>query len=98
MKQLIQGFFKQLGKHWKLLLIINIPVLLLSIVVIILVFGEKIPDTQLLYRDVVTLGELPFYAGFMSQISGLLWSGTTAICLFTYFITKSNKAELKRGR
>jgi hypothetical protein len=44
-----------------------------------------IPD---LLRDVATLGELPFYAGFVSQLGLLFWSAATTLCFFEYFTLK----------
>ncbi len=72
---------------------------------VILIFGAVAVLSQLiphltipeLLRDVATLGELPFYAGSVSQFGLLLWSSAATLCYFTYFSLKLLKYPRKEA-
>ena len=81
-RQVIAGALAQFRKLWKLLVLLYVPVLLLFVVLrIVSHFSERI-TLSYLTRDVTAIANLPFYAGILSQIGGLLWAASLAICIF----------------
>jgi hypothetical protein len=45
-----------------------------------------------LTRDINAIALFPKYMGFISQIGILIWSGSTVVCFFAYFIIRKNKS------
>lgn len=83
LRQFISGAWEQLRRLWKLLLVLYIPILLLFVVLrVISHFSDRI-TLSYLTRDVAAIANLPFYAGFLSQLGGLVWAASLAICIFT---------------
>jgi hypothetical protein len=82
-KQIAVDTVDQFRRLWKTLLFIYLPMVLFF--VMLNSFSRSFPDITLSYltRDISAIGGLPFYAGLVSQLGGLLWSGTLAICMFT---------------
>jgi hypothetical protein len=81
-RQVIAGALEQTRKLWKLLLLLYVPILLLFVVLrVISHFSERI-TLSYLTRDVAAIADLPFYAGILSQMGGLLWAASLAICVF----------------
>ena len=44
-------------------------------------------------RDISAIGDLPFFAGLVSQIGGLLWSASLAICVLAFLILKRREPD-----
>lgn len=85
LRQFLAGALAQFKQLWKLLLFLYVPILLLFVVLrIISHFSDRI-TLSYLTRDVAAIADLPFYAGLLSQLGGLLWAASLAICLFTLF-------------
>ncbi len=61
-----------------------LPIALLFLAVGILSRVIKGASLAFFLRDVVATGKLPFFAGFVSQLGGILWSAALAICLFAW--------------
>ncbi|WCO02968.1 hypothetical protein [Psychroserpens ponticola] len=45
-------------------------------------FHKDVP-LEILTNDLAVIGELPIYAGFLSQVGILLWSAAAAICMYS---------------
>src|SRR5215216_7484864 len=76
--------FMQLKDLWKALMLLYAPIAGLFLIVGIL--SQVIEDASLAFflRDVVATAKSPFFAGFVSQLAGILWSAALAICLFAW--------------
>jgi hypothetical protein len=49
-------------------------------------------------RDIVATGKLPFFAGFVAQLSGILWSASLTVCLFALYVLGKQNRELSSAR
>jgi hypothetical protein len=76
------GATSQLRYLWKILALLYIPVALLFVLVGLL--SRTVDNASLAFflRDIVATGKLPFFAGFVAQLAGLLWAASLAVCLF----------------
>ncbi len=74
-----------------------IPIFIVSLIILGLLLGihfyEEV-SIEVLTNDIAVLGELPIYAGILSQIGLFLWSATAAICLYslTFINDKAHKS------
>ncbi|MEM9808005.1 MAG: hypothetical protein AAF959_22280, partial [Cyanobacteria bacterium P01_D01_bin.56] len=78
-------------------IIAAVSTLLLGLVAYLHVWNN-IPISDLT-RDVAAIGQLPFYAGFLSQIGILLWAASATICFFSATVLPKHRAssrQLKR--
>ncbi len=55
-------------------------------------------DPAWLFRDPVTAGGLPTYAGLISGLGNVLWVTTAGICLFAYWLARSTGEVLDGAR
>lgn len=71
---------------WRTLLFLYLPIGLLFAGVGIL--SRVVEDASLAFflRDVVATGDLPFFAGFVSQFGAMLWSASLTVCLFALLL------------
>lgn len=94
---IFKGAMNQIRSLWKLLIGIYAPIALLFLGIGILV--RIVPDLSIydIFRDVAVIGKVPSYSGFMSQLGLLLWSASTTICFFTYFVLKKREASRKES-
>jgi hypothetical protein len=97
-KVIILELFAQVRTNWKLLLLIYVPILLLFAV--IAVVSRLKPDLEMAYftRDITAIADIPFYAGLISQLGGILWSASAAVCLLTTFVLRLQKQNVPAGR
>ena len=67
-----------------------------GLILIIMIGTNKIFNINYSYmtRDVSVLGNVNPFAGFLSSFGILLWAATSAICIFTSVIIKTQKFEL----
>src|SRR5215216_1528825 len=88
--------FMQLKDLWKALMLLYAPIAGLFLIVGILV----IEDASLAFflRDVVATAKLPFFAGFVSQLAGILWSAAVTICLFSAIIMSRRPVEYTKAK
>ncbi|WP_152611328.1 hypothetical protein [Psychroserpens mesophilus] len=79
------------------------PFLIISIVGLVMLgtllsihFYENVP-LEILTNDLAVIGELPIYAGILSQTGILLWSATAAICVYSiqFIETIEHKSFIK---
>lgn len=49
-------------------------------------------------RDIVATGKLPFFAGFVSQLGGMLWCASLTVCLFSLLILHRQNGSLAPSR
>jgi hypothetical protein len=97
LSQVTRGALAQFKDLWKLFLLLYIPILLLFIVLRIVSHYSDQITLSYLTRDVAAIADLPFYAGFLSQLGALLWAGSLAICLFTLLaLGTQNRAATRR--
>ena len=95
-KQIVNTTLDQIRSLWKILLVLYLPIVLLF--VFLGSISRTSGDITLSYftRDISAVGGLPFYAGLVSQIGGLLWSAALAICAFTYFLLRKQDSGASR--
>jgi hypothetical protein len=95
-KQLVGNALDQVRGLWKFLLFLYLPIVLFFI--LLGSISRASGDITLSYftRDISAIGRLPFYAGLVSQIGGLLWSAALTICIFTYFFLRRQDQKSSR--
>lgn len=81
-RQWIAGVIAQFKVLWKLLVLLYIPIGLLFIVLRVISHYSDQITLSYLTRDVAAIANLPFYAGLISQMGGLIWAASLAICIF----------------
>jgi len=72
MQQRRAGAGSQLRGIWKVLFFLYLPIALLFLAVGLLSRVIKGASLAFFLRDVVATGKLPFFAGFVSQLGGIL--------------------------
>jgi len=94
--QIFNGAFAQLGKLWKILLFLYASIILFFIVLDMISRSSDKITLSYFTRDISSIGHLPFFAGLVSQLGGLFWASTLAICVFTLFILKRQDPAARR--
>ena len=97
-KPIFTGLITQVGKLWKELLFLYGSILLLFVVLNVISRSSDQITLSYFTRDVSAIGDLPFYAGLVSQLGGLLWSAALTICIFTFFLLKRFGPDTERSR
>jgi hypothetical protein len=97
-KAIFTGLFTQLGKLWKVLLFLYGSILLFFVVLNVISRSSDHITLSYFTRDVSAIGDLPFYAGLVSQLGGLLWSAALTICIFTFILLKRLGPDTERSR
>ena len=97
-KQISQGLVAQLRDLWKLLFLIYLPISLLFIGVGILSRAVDHVSLAFFLRDIVATGRLPFFAGFVAQLGGVLWSASLTVCLFSLLLLPQKDSRLISAR
>jgi hypothetical protein len=85
-KTIVLGGFTQIKRLWSVFLFLYLPIVLLFMTLGSI--SRSSDDITLSYftRDVVALGDLPFFAGLTSQVGGMLWSVALGICVFAVLL------------
>lgn len=97
-RQVIAGIFTQLRNLWKFLLLLYVPILLLFVTLrIVSHYSERI-TLSYFTRDVAAIADLPFYAGFVSQLGALIWAASLGICIFTLITMGKQDQNFKASR
>jgi hypothetical protein len=98
MQQFTEGAISQIRGLWKVLFYLYLPIALLFLAVGVL--SRVITGASLAFflRDVVATGKLPFFAGFVSQLGGILWSAALAICLFGWVMMQRQPDKFKSSK
>ena len=98
MKKLTAGVILQSRYLWKALFFLYLPIVLLFVGVGVL--SRVVEDASLAFflRDIVATGHLPFFAGFVSQLEGILWSASLAVCLFALNLVQRRNGDLAGPR
>jgi len=83
---------------WRVLFFLYLPIVLLFLAVGIL--SRVVDDVSLEFflRDIVATGELPFFAGFVSQLEGILWSASLTVCLFALIMMQRRSGDFARSK
>ena len=92
-KNIASGAISQLGKLWKVLLILFASFLIFFVILDLISRSSDQITLSYFTRDISAIGNLPFYAGLVSQLGGLLWSATLTVCLFAFFLLKNRGRE-----
>ncbi len=87
-RQIVNGTYTQLGRLWKILLAVYAIVLIFFIILDLISRSSDHITLSYFTRDISAIGNLPFFAGLVSQLGGLFWAATLAICVFTFFVLK----------
>lgn len=97
-KQIVSGAFTQLVKLRWVLFFLYASILLLFVLLHTISRSSDRITLSYFTRDISAIGGLPFYAGLVSQIGGLFWFATLAICVFTLFILEAQGRSDKSPR
>jgi len=98
MQQFKAGAVSQIRALWKVLFFLYLPVAFLFLAVGLLSRVIKGASLAFFLRDVVATGKLPFFAGFVSQLGGILWSAALAICLFGWIMMQRRPGEFTSSK
>ena len=98
LKPIVVDGFAQFKRIGRVLLAVYLPIL--AFFTVLGIVSRSSDDLTLSYltRDVVALGDLPFFAGLTSQIGGMLWSATLAVCVFTLILLYRQKENVSAKR
>jgi hypothetical protein len=89
--------YTQVRSLWKMLCFLYLPIVFLFVIVGLLsnVFDEF--SLSIFLLDVVTVAGLPFYAGFVPQLEGIMWAASLTICIFTFVALKRYQSDPGRS-
>jgi hypothetical protein len=88
----------QLGKLWKVLLFLYGSLLLFFVILDLISRSSDQITLSYFTRDISAIGNLPFFAGLVSQLGGLLWSAALTICIFAYFVLRAQEQNTRLPR
>jgi hypothetical protein len=90
MKQ--QAYIKQLKTLIPILLMAYLPILavLIGVGFYAIATGRRV---WFFTVEPFLIGNLPFYAGFLSTVGNVFWASTAAICFFTAWVLKTNEQQ-----
>lgn len=97
-KPIVTGAFMQLGKLWKVLLFLYGSLLLFFVILDLISRSSDQITLSYFTRDISAIGNLPFFAGLVSQLGGLLWSAALTICIFVYFVLQAQEQNTRLPR
>lgn len=97
-KSFIKGIGSQLRNLRSFLVLFYVPFLIFFLALAVLVKSLHNFGFSILFRDVTALGNLPFYAGFISQLGGLLWAAGITVSFFGYFFLRKLKIDLPQAQ
>lgn len=80
-----------------MLFFLYLPIVFLFVVVGLLSNAFDEFSLSIFLLDVVTLAGLPFYAGFVPQLEGILWAASLTICIFTFVALKRYQGDVGRS-
>lgn len=98
LKDIVLGGLAQFKKLWLVFLFLYLPILLLFIVIDIVSRASDELTLSYFTRDVTAIGNLPFYAGVVSQLGAMLWSAALAVCVLTVTLLKSQNQNGRARR
>lgn len=90
---LVQG--RQL---WRTLLFVYLAIGLLFVGVGVLSQVVNGVSLEFFLRDIVATGKLPFFAGFVSQLGGMLWCASLTVCLFSLLVLRRQNGSLASSK
>jgi hypothetical protein len=98
MRQFREGAITQLRNLWKILFFLYLPIALLFLIVGLL--SRVVEDASLTFflRDIAVTGHLPFFAGFVSQLGGMLWSAALTICVFALIVLERHTVSFAASK
>jgi hypothetical protein len=85
-KLIVSGALAQIKDLWKVLALLYAPIVLLFVLLSTISRASDNITLSYFTRDISAIGNLPFFAGLVSQLGGLLWAATLAVCIFAFFI------------
>jgi hypothetical protein len=97
-KKYSAGALVQGRQVWKILFFVYLAIGLMFVGVGILSQVVKGHSLEFFLRDIVATGKLPFFAGFVSQLGGMLWCASLTVCLFSLLILRRQDAGLASSR
>lgn len=97
-KPIVNVASEQLGRLWKVLLLLYGSILLLFVILDLISRSSDEITLSYFTRDISAIGDLPFFAGLVSQLGGLFWSATLAICVFTYLVLRAGEQDTRSSR
>jgi hypothetical protein len=98
MKRFTTGAVSQIKNLWKILLLFYLPVILLFLSAALLSRISGHNAVAFFLRDVTVLGDLPFFAGYVSQTTLILWSALLTVCLFSLVVLRINTRDLAASK
>ncbi len=88
------GALVQGRQVWRMLFLVYLAIVLLFVGVGILSQLVDGASLEFFLRDIVATGKLPFFAGFVSQLGGMLWCASLSVCLFSLLILRRRNGSL----
>jgi hypothetical protein len=92
------GALAQGRQVWRILFFVYLAIGLMFVGVGILSQVVNGASLEFFLRDIVATGKLPFFAGFISQLGGMLWCATVAVCFFSLLILRRQSSSLASSR
>jgi hypothetical protein len=77
------------GRHlWRTLFLVYLTIGILFTAVGILSQVVNGASLEFFLRDIAATGKLPFFAGFVSQLGGMLWCAAMTVCFFSLLVLR----------
>jgi hypothetical protein len=83
---------------WRTLFFVYLAIGLLFVGVGILSQVVNGASLEFFLRDIVATGKLPFFAGFVSQLGGVLWCAAMTVCLYSLLILHRRDGDLTASK
>ncbi|MEM8614175.1 MAG: hypothetical protein AAGF93_19290 [Cyanobacteria bacterium P01_H01_bin.105] len=94
-KNLLHAFFSNFKSSLPSVALITAVSTLTLGIVLYLYIWQNVPISDLT-RDTAAIGQLPFYAGFLSQIGICLWAASAMICFFSATVLPNHCASYRQ--
>ena len=92
------GALMQGRQLWRILFFVYLVIGLLFVGVGVLSRVVDGASLEFFLRDIVATGDLPFFAGFVSQLGGMLWCASMTVCLFSLLILRRQNGDLAASK
>jgi hypothetical protein len=92
------GALVQGRQVWRVLFFVYLAIGMLFVGVGILSRVVNGASLEFFLRDIVATGKLPFFAGFVSQLGGMLWCASVTVCLFSVYLLRWKESNLTASR
>jgi hypothetical protein len=100
LQQIVRGLKEQERDWWRpVTFYFYAPVFFVLLATFFILVNNPEISPEIFFRDIATLANVPFYAGFISQLGILLWAASATACfLALYLLKKFNFASPESAR